>query len=194
MTTINDSGFSQAWEDDIVDLKAPFTKWGLDTSNVAAINDTNGVAYVFANMRLPTDKSNSYLNYGLAAVSVTTPDSGPVASRVSPLLGGPSAIPLGLIGIMRTDDYVYHYSAGGPSNVIVSRVPSADAFDATQYQFLDYSSQIWDTVGDAGIPNNDTQIYGAQTANAGGKITCNIYGSVFYSNYLQQYSLGTLVR
>lgn len=151
------------------------TAWGMDTSNVAAINDTTGIAYAWEIWR------------GNAIAAVTLGPGKPIATRVGPLLSGPSAVQLGLLAILRDGDHVYSYSVGGPTGIVVGRVRAADdAFAASNYEFLssaDYTA--WHAPG--AIPAPETTECGMRTEKPGGKFGCNVYGSVFYSNYLRNY-------
>ena len=142
VTNVNDNDFLQPWSDDTAPL-APQTGWGMDTSNVAAINDTHGVAYGWEIWRGASD--GSIVDRGVAVASITLGDTKPIATRVGPLLTGPDAIQLGLLATLRDGDYIYTYSIGGSSNLIIGRVPASDSvFDLSQYTFLQAgTSDIW---------------------------------------------------
>jgi hypothetical protein len=180
VTNVNDNTFLKPWAND-----PPLPSgelWGMDTSNVAAINATHGVAYAWEIQR------GSYnINEGNAVASITLGDTMPIATRVGPLLSGPSTISLGLVAILAADDYIYIYSAGGPSKLIVGRVPASDAvFDASQYSFLEADGTTWSTPA-GGIPETSSTTYAMKTANSNGQFGCDVYGSIFYSAYLQKY-------
>lgn len=155
----------------------------MDTSNVAAINDTHGVAYAWEIWRGAAD--GSYVDRGNVVASVTLGQNKPLANRVGPLLTGPNSIALGLLAILRADSYIYTYSIGGPSNVIIGRVQADDSvFDSTKYEFLQHgTTNTWLN----GIPSTSTTNIGATTANSGGQFGCSVYGSVFYNDYLEMY-------
>lgn len=182
LTTVNDNTFMQPWSGD-AQPEAPQNSWGMDTSNVAAINDTHGVSYAWEIWRGASDGSIS--DRGNAVASVTLGDTKPIATRVGPLLTGPDAIQLGLLAILRADDYIYTYSIGGPSNVIVGRVAADNSvFDSSQYEFLSYgSTNSWVS----GVPTSDTTSIGATTENDSQQFGCGAYGSAFYSNYFNKY-------
>lgn len=179
---IADNNFVSAWSGDPTPV-APQTSWGMDTSNVAAINSTHGIAYAWEIWRGASD--NSIVDRGNAVIAVTLGETKPIATRVGPLLTGPDVIQMGLLAILRADNYIYTYSIGGPSNIIVGRVAADDsAFTASKYEFLTHgSSDSWTT----GVPSSNTTAVGATTANTSGQFGCAVYGSVFYSNYLKQY-------
>lgn len=182
VVNVQDNNFMQAWSGDPAPV-APQTAWGMDTSKVAPINDTHGVAYAWEIWRGASD--GSIVQRGNAVAAITLGSTKPVATRVGPLLTGPDAIALGLLAILRDSDYIYTYSIGGPSNIIVGRASADDSvFDATKYQFLSHGSST-DWV--SGIPEGSTTSIGATTANPSGQFGCAVYGSVFYSDYLQQY-------
>jgi hypothetical protein len=180
ITNVGDNTFLTPWVDDA--QLASGNSWGMDTSNVAAINDTHGVAYAWEMQR-----GNTVINEGNAVASITLGDSKPIATRVGPLLTGPSAIQLGLVAILRVDNYVYIYSSGGLTALIVGRVTASDdVFDASKYSFLETDGKTWSTPA-TGIPDASSTTYGMTTANTSGQFGCNVYGSVFYSAYLQKY-------
>lgn len=188
-TNVNDRLFATAWSDDPTPV-APQTGWGMDTTNIAALNSTTGVAYAWEIWRGAPD--NSIVNRGNAIVAVTLGETGPIATRTGPLLTGPDAIQLGLITILSDGGYVYSYSVGGPSGVIIGRVSTANdaAFDASQYEFLEYStsnSTTWSKPS-TNIPADTTTTYGAATVQSGG-FGCSVYGSIIYSAYLNKYIL-----
>ncbi|KAK7520869.1 uncharacterized protein IWZ02DRAFT_433285 [Phyllosticta citriasiana] len=179
-----DWNFALPWSGDPAP-QAPQTAWGMDTSNVAAVNDTHGIAYACEIWRGASD--GSYVDRGNAVVAVTLGATKPIATRMGPLLSGPNAVQMGLLSILRDGDYIYSYSMGGPTGIVVGRVKAGDdAFDATKYQFLqanDFTN--WGTPGT--IPPGSTTQFGMKTAEGSGKFACNVYGSVFYSNYFQKY-------
>ena len=193
-STITPNIFAEPWEGD-PSPQAPQTAFGMDTSNVAAIDSTTGIAYVWEIWRGASD--GSIVNQGSGVVSVTLGADQPVATRLGPLLTGPDAIQLGLFAILSgTDNYVYIYSIGGPSGMIVGRVPKSNnaPFDASQYQFLESASAnsanpVWSNTGASSttnyIPTPSTTTYSMYTS--AGTFACLVYGSVFYSNYFQQY-------
>ena len=183
VTNVNNNDFMQPWLGDSAPV-APQTNWGMDTSNVAAINDTHGVAYAWEIWRGASD--GSIVNRGIAVASITLGDTKPIATRVGPLLAGPNAIQLGLLAILRDGDYIYTYSIGGPSNLLVGRVSASDdVFDSTKHTFLQpRTSKTWVSVG---VPSSTATNIGATTANTSGKFGCGVYGSVAYNNYLRKY-------
>ncbi|KAK0647941.1 hypothetical protein DIS24_g7232 [Lasiodiplodia hormozganensis] len=183
---VQDNDFATVWPGDPAP-QAPQTAWGMDTSNVAPINDTHGIAYAWEIWRGAPD--GSFVDRGNAVVAVTLGETKPIATRVGPLLSGPDAMQMGHLAILRDGDYIYSYSMGGPSGIMVSRVAASDdALDAAKYEFLvarRSDSPTWKTPGTVPAPTSTE--YGMQTANADGTFGCNVYGSVFYSNYLRKY-------
>jgi hypothetical protein len=185
---VNDNVFVQPWSGD-TKFASPYTAWGMDTSNVAPVNATHGVAYAWEIWRgAPDDEKIS--NRGNAVASVTLGDTKPVATRVGPLLTGPDAVSLGLLAILRAGDYIYTYSKGGPSKLMVGRVAvdasGDDVFDADKYEFLAADT---DDTWVSGIPSSSSTSVGATTANPSGQFGCDVYGSVAYNNYLHKYVL-----
>ncbi|KEQ68669.1 hypothetical protein M436DRAFT_86235 [Aureobasidium namibiae CBS 147.97] len=170
---------------------APQSQYGMDTSNIAAINDTTGIAYVWEITRGGPD--GSFVDQGAGIVAVTLGKTQPIAKRLGPLLTGPESVQLGLFATLRSKGYIYNYNQQGPfGNIIVGRVKANDAaFDARKYEYLLFSAD-----GDAtpvwrrGIPAaRDATRYGMRTAEIGGRFACSQYGSVFWSSYFQRYIL-----
>lgn len=174
--------FVQAWSGDSPP-QSPQWAWGMDTSNVAEINSTHGVAFAWEAWRGASD--GTMTDCGNAVASITLGADKPFARRVGPLLTGPDSIALGLLAILRDGDYIYTYSEGGPSNVIIGRVPADDSvFDASKYEFLQHgTANTWSP----GIPPRGSNSFGATTVNPGGNFGCAAYGSVFYNSYLEKY-------
>jgi len=184
---VNSNNFVDPWTKDPKPI-APQSQWGMDTSNVAAINDTHGVVYSWEIWRGASD--GSIVNRGNAVASITLGGNKPIATRVGPLLTGPNALQLGLLAVMRQGAYIYVYAKGGPTNIVVGRVrASDDVFDSSKYKFLEASDyQTWSNpAADGGVPTADSMVYGMKTANPGGKFGCDVYGSVFYNKYLNRY-------
>ena len=179
ITHIYDNEFLRPWSGD-PEPESPYRFWGIDTSNVAAINETHGVAYGFEVWR----GTGTDLRRGNCVASITLGEDMPIATRVGPLLTGPDTIEMGMLAILRAGDYIYIYSAGGPSRLIVTRVLATDdVFDASQYETLELNTNSWSRT----IPMPSTKKYGMVTANRSRKFGCLVYGSVFYSNYLNKY-------
>ena len=189
-TNINSYLFAQPWSGDPTP-QAPQNSWGMDTSNVVPVNSTHGVAYAWEIWRGASD--GSIVNRGNAVVSVTLGPNTPIATRLGPLLTGPSAIQLGLLAAISDSTYIYTYSAGGPSGLIVGRVPVSNdaAFTASNYQFLTYNSNPSAAASwvSSGIPASSSNTYGMTSGSAGGGFGCGVYGSAFYNNYLNKYML-----
>ncbi|KAK4937733.1 hypothetical protein LTR10_021678 [Elasticomyces elasticus] len=181
-TSMNSNGFLNPWSGDPAP-ESPWAIWGMDTSNVAAINETHGVTYGWEIWRGAADGSVS--NRGNAVGSVTIGDNGPVATRVGPLLTGPDSISLGLLAILSDGGYIYTYTIGGPTNLIIGRVAASDdVFDASQYRFLAAGT---DDTWIPGIPSSTDTSVAATTANTSGSFGCGNYGSVFFNSYLNKY-------
>jgi len=182
ITDVADNTFNRPWGGDRAPA-SPFKSWGMYPSNVAPINSTHGVVYATEYWRNAPDGST--LGRGNTVSSVTLGDTRPIATRMGPLLTGPKPVSLGLVAILRDGKYIYIYSGGGPSKIILGRVgASDDVFDASKYEFLKFgTSNTWIT----GIPAADTTEVGATTANAGGQFGCDVWGSVVYNNYLKKY-------
>lgn len=153
------------------------------TSNVTEINSTHGVAFAWQAWRGASD--GSMIDCGNAVASITLGSDKPIAQRVDPLLTGPDSIALGLLAILRDARYIYTYSGGGPSNIIVGRVAADDSvFNATKHEFLKHNTlDTWSS----SIPVRGDFSFGATTTNSDGKFGCDVYGSVFYNSYLNKY-------
>ncbi|KAK5544641.1 hypothetical protein LTR23_004405 [Exophiala sp. CCFEE 6169] len=179
---VQSNDFSKPWSGDKAP-QAPWRSWGMYSSNVAPINSTHGVVYATQFWRNAPDGSTKAR--GNTVSSVTLGKNKPIATRQGPLLTGPDAVSLGLLAIMRADDYIYIYSGGGPSRVMVGRVPASDdVFDESNYEFLKAdTNDTWIP----GIPNADSMEVGATTADPSGQLGCDVWGSVVYNNYLQKY-------
>jgi hypothetical protein len=119
-----------------------------------------------------------------AVASITLGPTKPIATRIGPAAHRPNAVAPGLLAILRDGDYIYTYSIAGPSNIVVCRVPADDSvFDAGEDECLAHGSETdWVT----GILAGSTTSIGATTANPGGQFGCIVYGSVFYSDYVEQ--------
>lgn len=187
---VNTSSVQQVQHNDLINAwiedelpQSPQWAWGMDTSNVVGINDTHGVAFAWEIWRGAAD--GSIVNRGNAAAVITLGEDKPIATRVGPLLTGADKIQLGLLAILRDASYVYTYSIGGPSKVIVGRVAANDSiFDESKHEFLQHGSNgTWVK----GIPSSNTTDLGATTANVDGQFGCSVYGSVFFNTYLQKY-------
>ena len=187
---IADYQFAGPWKKDPKPV-SPQWAYGMDTSNVAPINATTGVAYVWEITRGASD--GSYVDQGAGIVAVTLGKHKPIATRVGPLLTGSDAIQVGLLAIMRDGNYIYSYSsAGALGNLIVGRVAAnQDAFDAKKYQFLKSpasasSAPVWVS----GIPTKkNASQYGMRSGDSNGMFGCDVYGSVFWNNYLKKYMI-----
>lgn len=181
ITRIYDNDFVKAWEGD-APPEEPYKFWGMDTSNVAAINETHGVAYGFEVWRGggPDD-----IRRGNCVAWVTLAPDMPIATRVGPLLTGPDEVEMGMLAILRAGDYIYIYSEGGPSRLLVTRVrANEDVLDISKYETLEFNTtNHWTSE----IPQKSTEKYGMTTKSAGGEFGCAVYGSVFYSNYFEKY-------
>ena len=178
---INNNDFLNAWTGDQTPSK-PQSAWGMDQSNVAPLNDTHGVVYGFQIWRGASD--GSFVPRGNAVGVVTLDADKPIATRMGPLLTGPDALGMGLLAILRDKNYIYLYTQGGPSRLLVTRVPATDdVFDASNYESLLMGTSTWQT----GIPSTSDSKYGMTTANKSGQFGCSVYGSAFYSNYFNKY-------
>ncbi|KAK5452068.1 hypothetical protein LTS15_007791 [Exophiala xenobiotica] len=182
ITNVAENNFVQPWSGD-KNLSAPWKNWGMYTSNVAPINSTHGVVYGWEHWR--NGPGAGSLNRGNSVSAVTLGDDRPVATRIGPLLTGPAAIQIGLLAILRVDDYIYVYSGGGPSHTTVGRVnASDDVFDADKYEFLKFgTNDTWIS----GIPSNATKDIGAMIEDDEEADLCGVWGSVVYNNYLNKY-------
>ncbi|KPI36754.1 uncharacterized protein AB675_11865 [Cyphellophora attinorum] len=205
VTSVQNNNFVEPWVGD-AQPEAPQTSWGMDTSNVAPINDTHGVAFARQIWRGAPD--GSYADQGNAVASITLGQTMPKATRVGPLLTGPDIAELGLVAILRDGEYIYVYSMAGPSKVAVSRVPASDdVFDRANYESLVYDPDSLYTMGTwhAGLPLKDTSssasspsspntntaspIYGMTTLEPLYTIICNIFMS-FTNMYLSDTPYG----
>lgn len=189
-SNVGDYEFALPWHGDPKPV-APQSQYGMDTSNVAAINDTTGIAYVWEITRGGPD--GSFVDQGAGIVAVTLGKTQPIATRLGPLLTGPKSVQLGLFAALRSRAYIYNYNQQGPfGNIIVGRVKANDAaFDARNYEYLVFPADSEATpVWKRGIPAAiDVARYGMRTAETGGRFACSQYGSVVWSSYFQRYML-----
>ena len=188
---IGDYNFALPWAND-PKPQSPQTAYGMDTSNVAPLSATSGIAYVWEITR--SDEFGAYVDQGAGVVLVTLGSTQPVATRVGPLLTGPQSVQMGLVAIMRDGNYIYNYNQeGGFGNILVGRVPATQSavLDPTQYEYLVYPSSLnaapqWVK----GIPNKtDAAKYGMITKETSGRFTCEQYGSVFWHDGINKYML-----
>lgn len=107
VNNVQHNNFISPWSGDPAP-EAPQTAWGMGTINVAAINDTHGVAYAWEIWRGASD--GSYVDRGNSVVAVTLGETKPITMHMGPLVTGPAAIQMGLLAILRADNYVYTYS------------------------------------------------------------------------------------
>ena len=177
---IYENDFLKAWEGDL-EPQPPSKYWGMDTSNIAAINNTHGVAYGNQVWR----GTGEDVRQGSVVASITLGEDKPIATRRGPPLTGPDVVELGMLAILRAGDFIYIYSVGGPSKLLVTRVnASDDVFDKDKYQSLEYNTtNTWT----GGIPQPNTTEYGMVVHTLSGEFGCMVYGSVFYSNYFNKY-------
>lgn len=189
-TNVGDYQFASAWTGDPKPI-SPQTAYGMDTSNVAPINDTTGVAYVWEVTRGAADLS--YVAQGAGVVAVTLGTNKPVATRIGPLLTGSSSVDLGLFSVLRAGNYIYNYNQQGPTgNLIVGRVEASDAaFDASRYEYMLCPSDTSSTPQwTSGIPTAaNAAKYGMRSSESSGRFSCDQYGDVFWNNYFSKYML-----
>lgn len=189
-TSISGYSFAVAWPGDPKPV-LPQTSYGMDTSNIAQINATTGVAYVWEITRGAPD--GSHVDQGAGIVAVTLGSDKPIASRVGPLLTGPESVQLGLMAIINAGGYIYNYNQQGPfGNILVGRVKAdQSAFDAQNYEYLIFPSNSTSaTQWIRGIPAaKDAANYGMRTSESTGRFTCGQYGSVTWSIYFSKYML-----
>ncbi|CAL3964017.1 unnamed protein product [Diplocarpon coronariae] len=158
--------------------------WGMDTSNVAEVEDGVGVGFAFEVWRDTTGKE---VPKGLAIFKCSLGEKAPVAERFGPLIAGPEALQVGLMTITRADGYIYTYSNGGPTGIVIGRAKLNEAFDASKYEFMRTDGQ-WVV----GIPQQDDGGYGIQTTGQEqGKIHSDGQGSIMYNRYLEKWMLFT---
>ena len=190
-TQVQDNTFLTPWHEDLGPPEefGSWT-WGMDTSNIAALNDTHGIAYGRQSWR--STQFTEQIDQGNAVAIISLGDDKPLATRQGPLLTGPDKIALGLLAILRVEDYIYIYSIGGPTNLMIGRVLATEStiFNASSYEFLFYDpSSITETWIPHVVPDHTSYSYGARTSNPSGIFGCEVYGSVFYNTYLGQYIL-----
>ncbi|CAF9918826.1 MAG: hypothetical protein GOMPHAMPRED_001647 [Gomphillus americanus] len=175
------------------------TAWGMDNSNVAALNNTHGIVLSWEQWRnCPSldRKTDGVQDRGLGASVITLGDKFPTATRVSGLLAGGDRVAAGKLAIMAAEGYIYSYTVedSGMSsgffathNMIVGRasINDRDIFSSTTaWEFYMPSTQSWVS----GIPlRTDAPKYNLQTAS--GKWNCAVYGTVMWSNYFNKYML-----
>ena len=179
ITNVYGKDFAQPYAGDPApDPKGPTPFWGMDTSNVAEVTPGVGIGFVWEIWRSP---EGPYEDRGSGIIRVTLGEVQPIADRTGPLITGPDGLQVGLMTIMIAEGYLYTYSNGGPTGIIIGRVAVADAFDATKYEFLK-TDGTWVQ----GIPKSTDMSYGIQ-----GKIHSDGQGSIMWSNYFKKYLLFT---
>ncbi|KAG4436532.1 hypothetical protein IFR05_007970 [Cadophora sp. M221] len=174
---VNDWDFAKAHSSDPPPQgNTPF--WGMDTSNVAEVSPGVGVGFVWEIWRAV---SGEYVDRGAGIIKVTLGSKVPLANRTGPLITGPDGIQVGIMTILNAEGYIYTYSNGGPSGLIIGRSKLGNAFDATKYEFLKTTGK-WVP----GIPKSNDMSYGVQ-----GNVHSDGQGSIMYSNYFRKYMLFT---
>jgi len=184
LTYVTENDFVQPWSGD-EDIQKPYQSWGMDTSNVAAINSTHGVAYAYEIWRNGPDGAAE--DRGNAVAVVTLGATKPIATRIGPLLTDNTTIHLGIHSILRDGNYVYIYSMGGPTNIMVGRVEASDAvFTPSKYEFLKKdTNDTWIS----GIPDYNTTSVAMMSGSSDKTFFCEHYGSVTFNHYLNKYIL-----
>lgn len=165
--------------------------YGMDTSNIAAIDDNTGIGFVFEIFRSSDPNSNCYkniVNKGNGIIKVTNGSPQPVATRTGALVSDGSALQFGLHSILAAEGYIYVYSQSGPNGLAVARAQTSQAFDINSYEWLEYDSQTWSKTN--GIPAADQTTYGMKTQegqSGPGIEGCSVYGSSTFNSYLGKY-------
>ncbi|KAF8852570.1 hypothetical protein BDZ45DRAFT_749457 [Acephala macrosclerotiorum] len=179
ITNVLDLIFAEpAPSDPVPQQPTPF--WGLSTSNVAEISPGVGIGFVWEVWR---DTTGTRVDRGLGIFRATLGDELPIANRTGPLVTGPDAIEVGIMTVMNAEGYIYTYTNGGPTGIIVGRALVADAFDINAYEFLRLDN-LWIK----GVPNKleASLEYGVQ-----GIVHSDGQGSIMWSNYFEKYILFT---
>ncbi len=177
ITNVNDWDFAKADPSDPVpNGNTPF--WGQATSNIAEVTPGVGIGFVWEFWR---DPSGAHQDRGLGIIKVVNGPMVPIATRTGPLVAGPEVINVGWMTILNAEGYIYTYSNGGATGIVVGRAKLADAFDATKYEFLKV-----DGTWSIGIPLLSDMSYGVQ-----GAIHSDGQGSIMYNSYFKKYMLFT---
>jgi len=166
----------------------------MDTSNVAAISDTEGIAFAWEIFRGGINPTGYGPTQGQAILHVTLGTTQPIATRKEGLLWGPDKLDIGSMTLFNAGNnpnsggyiYMYSNSASTYGPVIVGRVPVASAFDHTKYQFLK-TDGTWDSEGT--IP--DTSAAGYGMSGSPKAPTSNAQGNIMYNGYLGKYMFFT---
>ena len=87
ITRIHNNDFLTPWEGD-PKPEPPINFWGIDTSNIAAIIETHGLAYGYEIWR----GAGKDIPQGNAVAPITFGRDKPIATRLGPLLTVPKAI------------------------------------------------------------------------------------------------------
>ncbi|CZT07316.1 uncharacterized protein RCO7_07303 [Rhynchosporium graminicola] len=158
--------------------------WGMDTSNIAEVEPGVGVGFAWVIHRNTVGKE---VYQGLGVLRVTLGKDCPVAERVGPLVTGPDELQMGLMTIINAEGYIYTYSNGGITGIIVGRAKVADAVDTSKYEFLRHDGN-WVQ----GIPKSNDVGYGIKTiGQEQAKIHSDGQGSIMFNKHLNKYMLFT---
>lgn len=179
ITNVSGHDFATPWEgDEKPDPNGPTPFWGMDTSNIAEVEDGVGVGFVWEIWR---NVLGTAVNRGAGMIRVILGEEQPVANRTGPLVTGPDGLQVGLMTVLNAEGYIYTYSNGGtsPTGMVCGRAKLADAFDATKYEF-----QKTDGSWVLGIPSANDTSYGMQ-----GPIHSDGQGSIMWNNYFKKYML-----
>lgn len=107
-------------------------------------------------------------------IKVTLRTKVPIANRTGPLITGPDSLQVGLMTVLKAEDYIYVYSNAEPKNFVVGRTKLSDAFDATKYEFLKKAGS-WVM----GIPKANDTSYGVQVyVRINGQVSDLINGQI----------------
>lgn len=168
-----------------------------DISNIVGLNDTHGLAYIYAAIR----GGGVTTAFGPSILSVTLGPNNPIGTRLGPVWADDTAIEIGGIAALNAGDgYIYSYATGisngyGYYDLIVGRAPADDrVFSPANHMFMlkpqsaaDAQTPRWVH----GIPTAaNMSLYGMWNPQQGSVFSCNTYGSALYNNYFGKYMIG----
>ncbi|KAH7311042.1 hypothetical protein BKA65DRAFT_484831 [Rhexocercosporidium sp. MPI-PUGE-AT-0058] len=73
-----------------------------------------------------------YIDRGSGIIKITLGTQVPLANRLGPLFSGQDSIQTGLMTILNPKGYIYTYTNGGHTSLVIGRSRLHNAFDATK--------------------------------------------------------------
>ncbi|KAF8865582.1 hypothetical protein BDZ45DRAFT_668541 [Acephala macrosclerotiorum] len=88
---------------------------------------------------------------------VTLGEEVPVVNWTRPLVTGPGGLQVWLMTVLNAEGYIYTYTNGGATGIVVGRALLVNGFDSSKYEFLK-TDGTWVT----GILSSNDTSYGCQ--------------------------------